>query len=203
MNARVITALIVTGVLGWTMPTVAQADSIEIGFSDSAVTTPLTTNGADIEIEQDEIDFSASAASAATEIDFLSNTFTTRPATALKKFLWSGVLFFHPNDSYTPIPLYGYAQASRWDDIYMQALREVARGKVHVAVAEWTAEDVYRLHGIFVDESTIESVADYFKELKGNDLITFTRPLQLKVDTPEVAAEFITLPGLWARPAVQ
>ena len=181
MNARVITALIVTGVLGWTMPAAApQVDS-----PGSAITAPLATSGTGPD-----------------ERDFLGNTFTTRPATALKKFLWSGVLFFHLNDSYTPIPLYGYS-ASRWDDIYVQALREVAQGKVHAAVAEWTAEDVYRLHSIFVDESTIESVADYLKGLDEHDLITFTQPLKLDVATPEIAAEFITLPGLWARPAVQ
>ncbi len=109
---------------------------------------------------------------------------------------------FRPDDSYTPIPLYGYSASLR-DDVYMQALREVARGNVHVAVAEWTDEDVYSLHGIFVDESTIESVADYLKGLDEHDLITFTQPLKLDVATPEIAAEFITLPSLWARPAVQ
>ena len=181
MNARVITALIVTGVLGWTMPAIAQ-----VGFPGSVITAPLATSSTKPD-----------------ERDFLGNTVTTRPTTALKKFLWSGVLFFHPNDSYTPIPLYGYAQASLWDDVYMRALREVARGNVHVAVAEWAAEDVYSLHGVFVDESTIGSVADYLKGLDEHDLITFTRPLKLDVDTPEIAAEFIASPSLWARPAVE
>ena len=112
-------------------------------------------------------------------------------------------MLFHPDDSYIPIPLYGYSWASLRDDVYTQALREAARGNVHVAVAEWAAEDVYSLHGVFVDESTIGSIADYFKGLDEHDLITFTRPLKLETATPEMAAEFITLPSLWARPAVQ
>ena len=109
---------------------------------------------------------------------------------------------FVPYDSYTPIPLYGYSASLR-DDVYMQALREAVQGNVHVAVAEWAAEDVYSLHGVFVDGSTIGSVEDYLKGLDEHDLITFTQPLKLDVATPEIAAEFITLPSLWARPAVQ
>ena len=206
MNARVIKALILSVVLGWTMPVASQSEPV------ASQSEPVASQPEPVASQPEPV---------ASQPDFLGSAVTTHPANFLNKFLWACTMLFNLGDSYTQIPLYGYSKDNMseyygeghprrrgrldrleefyMEEFYMQALNEVARGNAHMAVVRQHFSQVitYSLYGVFVKTSKIEEIKSYLMGLDEDDLIAFTRPLKYDDYIPRIEGEFITSPSLW------
>ena len=199
MNARVIKALILSVVLGWTTPVASQVD-----FLGSAVTTHPAK-------------FLNEFLWAWAMLLDLGYSYTPIP---LYGYLRSDLSKYKGgNDSEKQLN-----SEERLEKFYDLVLDEAAKGNVNIAVAKRNPKqpDVYSLHGVFVekksknvDKSKNEEIRHYLMELgkvarkiggsKEYVLIAFTRPLKFNDDNddnddndyPPIEDEFITLPSLW------